>query len=104
MITRERILRAVQDEDWQDYRKSMKGLSTGVKLAWLRTYYDREHANPPAFFDLEVHQEQWKNCDVCIRIDNYIKALCRGGQLYAGESLETALMARPTFTGLRVKR
>jgi hypothetical protein len=33
------------------------------------------------------------NCDICIRVDNYLKALARGGQLESGVSLEKALEA-----------
>jgi hypothetical protein len=64
----------------------MKGTSTATKLDMLEKYYDDQHAvlNASVFFDLHVHSEQWRNCDICIRIDNYIKALCRGGQLEPG--------------------
>ena len=88
-----RIAKAVDDEDWQDYRLGMKGRSTTMKLHWLKHYFEREHAHleEGMFFSMELHLEGWGNCDFCIRVDNYIKALCRGGQLYPGESLLTAV-------------
>lgn len=86
-----RIAQAVDDEEWQQVRLSMKGISTNEKLMTLRWYY--------GYGD---HQSIWKectDCDVCIRIDNYIKALCRGGQLNSGESLKTVLAVewKPTI-------
>lgn len=77
-----RIAEAVDNERWQEYRLSMKGKSTLEKLTMLRFYYMGLYSNA----DLEASQT-----DIDIRIDNYIKALCRGGQLHPGESLETAL-------------
>jgi len=75
-----RIAQAVDNEEWQEIRLSMKGISTEAKLEMLRRYYCTfQH-------DLEKPNN---DCNVCIRIDNYIKALCRGGQLYPGESLES---------------
>lgn len=104
----ERVAEAVADEDWQEFRQAMKGLSTERKLQMLRHYYDEGYyhfergggCNAPDC-SLYVDRQEWSYYQ--IRIDNYIKALCRGGQLYAGESLETALSARPIFN-LRIKR
>ena len=68
-----RIAEAVDDEKWQEFRVSLKGLSTEDKIRRLRSYdWNGEHEGEEA------------DCDTCIRIDNYIKALCRGGQLAAG--------------------
>jgi len=86
--TSRRIAQAVDDEDWQEFRVSMKGKSTEQKLRMLKKYDYEVHGGENAFSALDV-----VNCDYCIRVDNYIKALCRGGQLYPGESLETVIMA-----------
>lgn len=72
-----KIADAVDDQTWQEFRVSMKGKSTEEKLGMLKRYYKENDGDRK-----EVIQ---------IRVDNYIKALCRGGQLYAGESLQTAL-------------
>jgi hypothetical protein len=90
-----RIAEAVDNEEWQKFRVSLKGLSTVQKIAKLEWYW----------FDYYLHSDEvprdmrdWHGesfditCDVCVRIDNYIKALARGGQLWAGESLQTMLM------------
>ena len=82
-----RVAAAVNDEDWQRFRKTLKGKPTEAKLDELCEYwYHSEHST------VTVTCAQ-KYCDVCIRIDNYIKALARGGQLFAGESLETVMKA-----------
>jgi hypothetical protein len=90
-VSSRRIAQAVDNEGWQRFRVSMKGRPTHEKLEMLRDYYNRA-----VDADLSVHME-----NVRIRVDNYIKALCRGGLLYSGESLETALEAK---WELRVKR
>ena len=69
MTYAERVRRAVDNEEWQTFRLSMKGESTSEKITMLEEYYDGH-----------VDGDE----DVKIRIDNYIKALCRGGQLEAG--------------------
>lgn len=99
-----RIAAAVDDEGWQKFRISMKGCSTTLKLNMLQAYYVDHYVRAP---DPDtVPPDQWEALkleleDVRIRVDNYIKALSRGGQLYPGESLETMLACnwRP-----RVKR
>jgi len=73
-----RIAQAVDNEEWQKFRLSMKGVSTFDKLTMLEGYYDNAVDT-----DDEVEVE-----DVKIRIDNYIKALCRGGQLEAGMTFD----------------
>lgn len=106
-VTSRRIAQAVDDEDWQKFRLSMKGKSTEQKLEMLEQYYtdaeatvfartllgisaSRRHADDPNDPRC-MHSGVDMDCDVCVRLDNYIKALCRGGQLYPGESLETVL-------------
>ena len=76
-----RIAQAVDDEAWQKVRLSMKGISTVKKLAVLKTYY----------YDNLHFTDDTSDCDICIRIHNYITALARGGQLYPGVSLRKAL-------------
>lgn len=84
-----RIAQAVDNEEWQKFRVSLKGKSTAKKLQMLSYYYyeQAEHTHP---LD-SITPYDMVHCDVCIRVDNYIKALCRGGQLFAGESLGTAV-------------
>ena len=91
---KERVARAVNNELWQEFRLALKGRPTKEKLALLRDYYEEGfyHRTGPCTVRgcvLPIGPEAFEDCK--IRIDNYIKALCRGGQLYPGESLETAL-------------
>lgn len=66
-------------EAWQQFRVSMKGWSTQVKLGRLSNRLDK--LIDAKIFDLK-HDEH-------IRINNYIGALIRGGQLSAeGEILK----------------
>ena len=87
--TSRRIAEAVDNEGWQLFRVSLKGLSTKTKLWKLEEYWNQNGHYPDGH--VTFRQSGESNCDVCVRVDNYIKALCRGGQLYAGESLATAL-------------
>jgi hypothetical protein len=80
-IYAKRIAEAVDNEEWQRFRVSMKGKSTHEKLDMLKRYYTTHSVGG-----------QFPSDDVKIRVDNYIKALCRGGQLYPGQSLDTALV------------
>lgn len=58
-------------DEWQQFRVSLKGQSTAMKLARLDLrYLAAEHAPNQGDWELEK-----------IRIDNYIGALVRGGQL-----------------------
>jgi hypothetical protein len=83
-VSSKRIAQAVDNEDWQKFRVALKGITTRMKLRMLEEYNDTEpHTGR--------HEEN--DCDTCIRVDNYIKALCRGGQLEAGESLDSAIKA-----------
>ena len=78
-FTMQQIWDAVADDNWQRVRISMKGITTEQKLKVCHLYYI-EHAS-----------NQTEKREVDIRIDNYLKALCRGGQLYAGSGLDKAL-------------
>lgn len=91
--TSQRIADAVDNEDWQQFRLSLKGISTRDKLARLQTYWEEyAHCESPEDPENMLRQEAadireraWRY----VRVDNYIKALCRGGQLFSGESLRT---------------
>jgi len=68
-LTATEINNAVQNEGWQRYRRSMKGLATSNKLDCLNGYLGRrEHDG----ICERVHY---------VRVANYINALLRGGQL-----------------------
>lgn len=86
-----RIAQAVDNEMWQMFRISLKGKTTEAKLAKLKSYYF-SHSHK-LDHDLGKDRIDINDCDICIRVDNYIKALCRGGQLKPKESLRTALDA-----------
>lgn len=98
MTSIERVHQAVDNEEWQRFRRSLKGTSTEEKLTRLCVYY---LDNAPHIYPTDI--EPCGDCDVCIRVDNYIKALCRGGQLYPGESLNT-MIEQQFATGTRIKR
>lgn len=57
----------VKDEVWQGFRASLKGLSTEVKLDWLRGWLETN-------IDMAPRRTR-------VQVDNYINALKRGGQL-----------------------
>lgn len=63
-LQRSVILRAVRDPEWQEFRRSLKGLDTETKLDKL---FERKEAS-----------SRWTSD---VQIDNYINALLRGGQL-----------------------
>lgn len=89
MTTRERIKEAVDDPFWRTFRNSLKGLPTEEKLDALRVYFtyhtDAKHLQH------DMADVNLTECDICIQVDNYIKALCRGGQLLKGASLVVML-------------
>lgn len=72
----EDILDAVNDADWQAFRLSLKGKNTEVKLDMLDDYMERASARLGAG---EIDKDEYRK--ECIRVDNYINALKRGGQL-----------------------
>lgn len=65
--TSRRIAQAVDDEGWQEFRLSLKGISTQDKLQKLVGYYNAG--------------KLLTDDTVYIRVDNYLKALARGGQI-----------------------
>ena len=72
----EEILDAVDDADWQAFRLSLKGKATTRKLEMLDDYMERASARLAAG---EIDKDEYRK--ECIRVDNYINALKRGGQL-----------------------
>jgi hypothetical protein len=69
----QRVARAVDDPHWQRFRKGLKGLDTQRKLELLRDYSDMWNDDPEAS-DQEI-------VAVNLRVENYLKALARGGQI-----------------------
>lgn len=63
-------------EEWQQFRVSLKGLTTREKLYALGWYWD-EHIAPGA--SAHTSHEAWSR--EIIRVNNYLGALKRGGQL-----------------------
>lgn len=98
MTYSEAVKRATADPKWQEFRKSLKGTTTEVKLERLWDYYVNAacHIYPSDY-------EPCGQCDICVQVDNYIKALCRGGQLYPGESLWTVFESQFNV-GTKIKR
>jgi hypothetical protein len=96
-----RIAQAVDDQEWQEFRVSLKGKSTSDKLKMLKGYYEEEfvHTHVEESFVGGTLVSGRDDCDVCIRIDNYLKALARGGQLVGGVNLidVIALDWKPTI-------
>src|SRR4249919_3466574 len=65
-----RIKHAVDNEEWQKFRLSLKGTTTDYKLGMLRGYLDTGRITSSKEYELKR-----------IRVDNYLKALARGGQI-----------------------
>lgn len=82
-----RIAEAVDNENWQEFRVSMKGKSTSEKLDMLVKYYDSA-VEALTFGPDDAKGNAYEFENIKIRIDNYIKALCRGGQLEAGMTFD----------------
>lgn len=68
-LSPDQIRDAVRDDKWQDFRLSLKGLSTEKKLDRLEWY-----------LMLKEHQGEGFGV-IQTRVANYINALLRGGQL-----------------------
>lgn len=71
--SREMIQQSINNDAWQRFRLSLKGLSTQDKLENLEGYCQRR----------EKDGNRMNDYDRC-RVDNYINALLRGGQLIRG--------------------
>lgn len=73
--SRNDIAWAINDPDWQSFRVSLKGLQTQEKLQRLSSYLVVKGVR-------EAGQSlTWDQLAAKIRVDNYINALKRGGQL-----------------------
>lgn len=68
MGTSQKVLDAVADPEWQKFRQSLKGTSTQYKLKELLQY-------------LKDNNDSEERNKVYLRVDNYLKALARGGQI-----------------------
>jgi len=81
-VTSQRIALAVDNVDWQKFRVSLKGLSTAEKLHRLKDYFDNESGSVGVAYVNSLQStasfEQLLE-DIRIRVDNYLKALARGG-------------------------
>lgn len=64
------IEEAVKDTKWQAFRKGLKGITTQEKLVRLDAWVKRR-------LNAEGHLPRMDQ----VRVDNYINALLRGGQL-----------------------
>ena len=64
-ITRDEIMEAVEDDQWQDFRISLKGLSTETKIRKLWEWVESHDTSREAQ----------------VQVTNYVNALRRGGQL-----------------------
>lgn len=73
--SREFIQKSINNDAWQRFRLSLKGLSTEDKLDNLEGYCQRR----------EKDGNRMSMEDRC-RVDNYINALLRGGQLKRGKA------------------
>jgi hypothetical protein len=51
----------------------------------LQSYYDIQDRHNHNLLNTCIDT---RDCDACIRVDNYMKALCRGGQIEAGLGLD----------------
>lgn len=69
-LTKDEIMEAVKDDAWQRFRLSLKGISTSDKLRKLSGYLQLQYYK----YGKVPRVEQ-------VRVDNYINALLRGGQL-----------------------
>ncbi len=69
------VYEAQGHREWQLFRVSLKGLNTWDKMRALKNYFDK------TAYNISSTQEQIELA--CIRVNNYIGALRRGGQLNA---------------------
>lgn len=86
MNNRQRISVAVQDETWQAFRRSLLNTSTRHKLDRLKEYLEKSQ-------DVKMDR---------LRVDNYLKALCRTGLLHPG--LDLVEMEEDNWSSNWIKR
>lgn len=93
--TSRRIAQAVDNREWQQFRVSIKGMQTKHKLEQLVTYYYEAKITVKGLALLDqIDQTKFDTMmkDIEIRVDNYLKALARGGQLAVTDDYLTALV------------
>ena len=78
--TSRRIAMAVDDEAWQKFRLSLKGIPTSKKLSELNDYWVMGFAFTGHDY-CDNQQDVYERCSWCIRVHNYLTALARGGQI-----------------------
>lgn len=86
------IYEAVNDPLWQHFRKSLKGVSTEAKIGKLKEYL--KDVGP---FD----SRDFDSTKPYIRVQNYINALSRGGQI---EPTDRSLSVRRQLEEVVIKR
>jgi hypothetical protein len=64
-LTKTEIMEAIEDDEWQKFRLSLKGLSTKMKIQKLWSWVD----------------EHEYSHDAKVQVTNYVNALKRGGQI-----------------------
>ena len=69
-VTPAEVFKAIEDDRWQEVRKSMKGMSTKEKYDTLLSYYNAEKKKCKTKDELRMLQ---------VRVTNYVTALSRGG-------------------------
>lgn len=70
VISQDEIMWAIKDDEWQAFRRSLKGLSTVQKLRKLHWWLSQ------SLFDFDKDHRKRQ-----VQVMNYINALKRGGQL-----------------------
>lgn len=73
-VTRSEVFRAVDNEEWQKVRLSMKGVSLTKKYEILSLYLKK---SVEAFESGDISTNEMRRAK--IRITNYVTALSRGG-------------------------
>lgn len=68
----QQIQQAISDQKWQEFRNSLKGLSTQEKLDKLEDYMMEGRVGGRISEIVSTRK---------VRVDNYVNALRRGGQL-----------------------
>lgn len=71
-VSPQEVQKAVKDPKWQNFRKSLKGLSLAEKYERLYAYMNEMNLSIPGW-----EKDQWRMVEV--RITNYVTALSRGG-------------------------
>lgn len=75
------VLEVVKDDEWQQMRLSLKGESTARKLWLLYGYRERREGELALEHADDNVKLEWERKALHCRVDNYLGALRRGGQL-----------------------